>query len=321
MLGVLLALSLIFNIGALLVVAIAAGDEAPRYREVLVDGKEDEQDKIAVIPIHGVIEDSGDRRGESGHTAAGLHAILKYLDSDAHLKGIVLDVDSPGGGVTASDIMYHELKSFRQSRNIPIVALFGDVTASGGYYISMASNEIVAHPTTVTGSIGVISHFPNISGLMDKLGVKMDVVKSLNSTGHTSMKDIGSPYRPMTPAERQVFQDLVTQMWQRFVAVVQDGRKGHIEPDRVAALADGRVFTGADAQKLGLVDALGYAEDAYARARALAHADHARIVRIEGASRWFDPFGLAKSNMDPVDTLLSQWSDESPRVLYLWTGP
>lgn len=165
------------------------------YQSSLVDSEESSEDFIAVVPVQGMImEHPSD--GEGKGSLSRLKRLLKELKKQKNLKGILLLVDSPGGGVTCSDVMYHELCEFKKETKLPIVALFQDVAASGGYYVAMAADHIVAHQTTITGSIGVISHFYNFTGLMDKVGVKVNTIKSLNSAGQESFKDIGWPLQP-----------------------------------------------------------------------------------------------------------------------------
>src|SRR5262249_45844199 len=153
-----------------------------------------------------------------------------------------LRINSPGGGVTASDIMYHDLMRFRHTTGKPVVACMMDVAASGGYYLAMACDLVYAHPTTVTGSIGVIMSLYNASGLCEKLGVSSNPIKSGPN------KDIGNPGRPMTEQERAILQGVVNGFYVQFVHVVVEGR--HMPEERVRELADGRVYTGIEAKEL-----------------------------------------------------------------------
>lgn len=259
--------------------------ESGGFTPQLVDGDASQKDFIAIVPIQGMImEPPSDNPGKGSY--GGLVKLLKRLDKEPDLKGILLVIDSPGGGVTTSDRMYEALKRFKASKKIPVVALFEDVAASGGYYIAMAADHIVAHPTSITGSIGVISQFYEVSELMERFGVDVNVVKSLNDQGKESFKDMGSPYRKMKPQERALFQALVTEMWGRFTGIVAEGRKGKLTPAQVRALADGRVFTGQEALKQKLVDQVGYDAEAYAEIRQRAKAPKARILRFVPAKGW-----------------------------------
>ena len=232
-------------VNLVLVVAVGGKDEVgvKGFSATLVDGEKDEEDFVAIVPVQGMImEPPSDNPGKG--SLGSMVKLLKQLDKEEHLKGILLVVDSPGGGVTASDRMYEELKHFKDTKKIPVVAVFEDVAASGGYYVAMASDHIMAHPTTITGSIGVISHFFDFSELMGKMGVQENTIKSLNWEGKESFKDIGSPYRKMKPEERKLMQAMITEMWERFTTVVAEGRKGKLTLEEVRKLADGRVFSG-----------------------------------------------------------------------------
>jgi protease IV len=198
--------------------------------------------KVAVVSLTGTIISSG-----------SIIAALQNLADNRSVKAIVLRVDSPGGGVAASQEIYEEVKSIRDSVK-PIVVSMGSIAASGGYYISCAATRIVANPGTITGSIGVIAMFPNYTKLMDKLGLEMNVIKS------GKYKDSGSPFRDMTETDREYFQGVVDDSYGQFLDAVAGERKLSVE--NLRKFADGRVFTGAQALKLGLIDTLGSMEDA-----------------------------------------------------------
>src|SRR5205823_7348630 len=169
---------------------------------------------------------------------------LDAAAEDCHVKAVVLRINSPGGAVTGSDIMYQEVLNFRQDTGKPVVACMMDVAASGAYYIAMGCDKVYAHPTTVTGSIGVIMSLYNASGLFIKLGVSSEPIKSGPN------KDIGNPGRPMTDEERAILQGMVNGFYDQFVKVVVRGRS--LPEPQVRALADGRVYTGIEAKRLGL---------------------------------------------------------------------
>ena len=186
--------------------------------------------------------------------------IKKYRESPS-VKGIVLRIESPGGGVSASQEIYEEVKKTRDGGK-PVVVSMGSVAASGGYYVSCGATKIVANPGTVTGSIGVISQFMNFNQLMGKVGVGTTTVKS------GKFKDTGSPYREMTEEEKKYFQETIDDVYQQFLSVVETERK--LSHDAAKKLADGRIFTGKKAYEVGLVDTLGTYEDAIALAAHLA---------------------------------------------------
>ncbi len=310
------------GLGVGIVAGKASSSKSRNLKESLVDGEADAKTKIAVIPIEGVIMES---MGAGPGSVSELIDTLKALEEDDQVVGVLLAIDTPGGGVTASDRMYHELLEFKKRSKLPVHALFLDVAASGGYYVAMAADHITAHPTTITGSIGVISKFYNVSEAMDKIGVSVNVVKSLNSQGKTSFKDIGSPYRPMSPEERKLIQGLITEMWDRFTDIVATGRAGKMKPEKVKELADGRVFTGDQALAVGLVDAVGYREDAYAKIREAANSPKAKLVgyrKQEGLKELLG-FSATASGADDLRVLTQAVREilaDQAGFLYLWTA-
>ena len=179
---------------------------------------------------------------------------IEQLAETKGVKAIVLDINSPGGSVGAVQELYMRILRVKKEKKIPFIALFGDVSASGGYYLGAACDKIVAHPGTLTGSIGVIFSVSNMEGLFNKVGFKMDPIKS------GKHKDIGSPARPMTVEERKILQDLIDDAYGQFVQAVADGR--HMTVEEVKPLADGRIYSGNQALALKLVDQLGDSIDA-----------------------------------------------------------
>jgi protease-4 len=199
-------------------------------------------DKIALVRIQGVIYDS----------RSTIRDLERFADDD-RVKAIVVRVDSPGGGVAASQEIYQELQRLRDEKKKKIVVSMGSVAASGGYYVSCAADRVVANPGTVTGSIGVIAEWYNYGSLLNWAGLKPEVVKS------GALKDIGSPVREMTDEERQVLQGMVDRLYNQFVGVVVAARSGKqgLDEAKIRQLADGRVFTGDEALQNGFVDELG----------------------------------------------------------------
>ncbi len=233
------------------------------------------KDKVALIDVDGVILNVRGSAlfGSSDNPVALFRERLDAAAADRRVKAVVLRINSPGGAVTASDIMYREVAEFRRRTGKPVVACFMDVAASGAYYLAMACDCVYAHPTTVTGSIGVIMTMYNAAGLATKLGISSNPIKS------GPIKDMGNPLREMTDAERAVFQGLVDDFYRQFVQVVATGRR--LDEERVRQLADGRVYSGLQAKELGLVDEVGYLEDAIAAARALARLDGAAVIAYD----------------------------------------
>ncbi|MBF0458575.1 MAG: signal peptide peptidase SppA [Nitrospirae bacterium] len=206
-------------------------------------------EKIALIKVEGIILSSKETVKE-----------LKKYREDPSIKAILLSVDSPGGAVVPSQEIYEEVK--KTSANKKVVVSMGSVAASGGYYISAPATKIIANAATVTGSIGAYMETVNISALMDKIGVKREIVKS------AKYKDMGSLYHGLGTDERAMFQGLLDDIHRQFVEAVASGRKMPIE--KAEALADGRIFTGRQALKAGLVDKIGTLQDAIKETAALA---------------------------------------------------
>ena len=199
------------------------------------------KDRIALVRIEGPILDSQNAVEE-----------IKEYGKDSSVKAILLRIDSPGGAVAPSQEIYSEVKKVAASK--PVVVSMGSVAASGGYYIACPATRIVANPGTLTGSIGVIMEIPNIEGLLNKIGVKNEVIKSGKN------KDIGSAFRAMKPEERKILQGVMDNVHEQFIRAVAEGRKMKIED--VRTIADGRIFTGEQAVSEGLVNDLGTLEDA-----------------------------------------------------------
>lgn len=256
---------------------LGLGELGRVYEHVVVDGNEDE--KVLLLRIDGEIsshEDAGLLFGSDPATTATIRQQLDLARRDDAIKGVLLRIDSPGGGVTASDLIHHELTRFRQETGKPIVAWFGDTAASGGYYVAQAADLVVAAPTCVTGSIGVIATFPEVSGLGEKIGVDVETIKSGKN------KDLGSPFRPMQPEERQLLQDLIDRMYARFVDVVAAGRaRVGLTREQLLPLADGRVYTAPEAEAAKLIDAQGYLEDALQRLAGLTGSADPQVVVYE----------------------------------------
>jgi protease-4 len=232
--------------------------------------------KIALIDVEGLIvnaKESSFLGGGGDNPVSLFRERLEAAANDKHVKAVVLRINSPGGGVTASDIMYQDLCRFRHETGKPVVASMMDVAASGGYYLAMGCDKVVACPTTVTGSIGVIMSLYNASGLATTLGISSMPIKSGPN------KDIGNPLRPMSDSERAILQGMVDCFYNQFVQVVVRGRG--LSEERVRELADGRVYTGLDAKKLGLVDEVGYPDDAIEDAKAMAYIKDAAVVAYD----------------------------------------
>ena len=217
--------------------------------------------KIAVVPLDGVIEPGPGSSffGGSTITPAIVRKELEKVNDDIRFKAIVIQVNSPGGDVSACEEIAYEMAKVKK----PIVISMRSVAASGGYYISAKADKIVALQSTLTGSIGVISEIPNLNGLLDKIGVKMEVIKS------GKYKDMYSGFAELTPEERAIMQKTTDQMYEQFIDVVAEGR--HLSKEKVRELATGQTYTGLEAKQLGLVDELGGVQTAIDLAARLAN--------------------------------------------------
>jgi protease IV len=239
------AILLLASLAVIIAMIASMGEDRP---DLSLSGN-----KVAVIPIEGEIVDARET----------LDALKKYADNNT-VKAIIIRINSPGGGVVPSQEIYAAIRHTRADSGKPIVASMDSVAASGGYYIAAACDQIVANPGTITGSIGVILQWFDLKELVKWAKLKPETITS------GQLKDAGSPYREMTPAERAYFQNIVTQLHGQFVRDVAHGRREKLKYDEVARLADGRVFTGEEALRLKLVDQLGTIDDAVRTAGKLA---------------------------------------------------
>ena len=237
-----------FNIHAL------KDDTSPLKEFTVRKGSSD--GKILLMPVRGIISDISDPGILKSNPSMVQEVVsqLKLAENDPEIKCLLLTVNSPGGTVTGSDMLFNELMNFKKKKNIKIVVCMMDVAASGGYMISLPADCIYAHPTTITGSVGVIFYQLKIHGLLDKIGVGMDVTKS------GDLKDMGSPFRKSTDEEVKMFQKLIDQLDSRFLDAVKSTRK--IDEGKLKEVSSGRVYLAEDALKMGLIDKIGYMDDA-----------------------------------------------------------
>ena len=275
-------------------------------------------DKILLIPLKGVIT------GQSAkklflETPSIVDSVKQQLDQardDNEVKAVILEINSPGGGVTASDIIYEKVLEFKEETNKKVIVSMQDVAASGAYYISAAADKIISHPTTITGSIGVIMPLINIANLVEKYGIEDNSIKS------GDMKSIGSPLKKMSDAERKVLYDIVDEMYTRFVNIIAVGRNMEIE--EVKRLADGRIYTGKQAVDNGLVDQLGYIEDAITLAKDITGLKEAKIIKYKRMFNLAEIFEGSMNNLFGNRTikfsLHASVDNDFPGFMYLWTG-
>lgn len=229
--------------------------------EEVVTGKSSPQGKIAVIDVHGIIlNENGGYSENADSTLICRH--LKKAEKDPDVRAVILNLNTPGGEVTASDDIHSAIMRVKKTK--PVVALMNSMAASGGYYAAVACDWIVASRLTMTGSIGVIISTYNYKGLLDKVGVQSEVYKS------GKMKDMLNGARPRTPEEIALVQSLVDDCYSEFVRLVSAGRRIPVEKIRTTEIGDGRIFHGSKALQLGLVDELGRMPEAIAKAEKLA---------------------------------------------------
>jgi protease-4 len=277
---------------------------------------------IAVIPVSGMIQDqSADR-------------FVKYfdqIDKDSNVKAVVIAVDTPGGSVSASDVMYHRIERYKTDHSqTPVVVSMGGLATSGGYYLSAQADYIIAEPTTLTGNIGVLLPMYNASDLASKWGIKETTI----TAPPNGYKNAGSPLAPVTEADKAYLQGLVDVAYKRFVKIVKDGRTGKLTKP-VEQIADGRVYTADDAKTVGLVDQIGYPDDAYAYAAKKAGLTKPQVVKYHENPSLLDLLSGSSTvapakaqsgnvvvngvnvNLD-VAAMLREMS--SGRMMYLWQG-
>ena len=236
--------------------------QADPLKEYALEGEGNE--KILVVPVRGIISDVP-REGLIRTKPSLVQEVVSQLrlaEEDDRVKAVILKIDSPGGSVTASDILYNEIAGYKKRTNAKVVAAMMGVAASGAYYIALPADYIQAHPTTITGSIGVIFARPKVTGLMQKIGVDVEVNKSGTD------KDMGSPFRPTSAEEEKIFQALTDQLGDRFINKVASHR--NLDPEALARISTARVFLANEAFDLGLVDQIGYLENAVDQAKKLA---------------------------------------------------
>lgn len=284
------------------------------YEEKFITGNEKSDNKIVLLPIQGLIMDPGERDNPYVFSPRKIQELLHIISRDKTIKAVILEINSPGGGVTASDIIYRYLKEFKKAHpTIPVLCLMKDTATSGAYYIAMASDYIIAHPTSITGSIGVISIFFSGEDLIKWAKIDVVVLKSGKS------KDSGSFFRRMAPEEKEIFQKVIDEMYKGFVDIVAEGRQSHLTRQQILALADGRIFTGKEAYENKLVDALGYLEDAVNKAKELTQLEDAKVIKyhkIPGLMESIFSIKTPRNSLDRFQDLLLQQSPGS--FMYLW---
>jgi protease-4 len=299
----------------------SSGSMSFASRQNIVDG--DPTQKIAVIPVTDLITDQ---------SASDFDQFLSLAEHDTSVRAVVLAIDTPGGSASASDTMFHRLMLFKtqtaaQKRTVPVVVAMGGMATSGGYYVACGADYIFARPATLTGNIGVLMPAYNFSKLLDKWGITEDTVVSSG----TPFKNAGSMFSPERPQDRAYLQGLIDATFQQFKDVVMTGRNGKlVGQSPYENIFSGKAFSGSDALKLGLIDQIGYEDDAYAHAANLAKLTNMTVFRYQSNSLWkmlgmqsgiAPPAAQSKVTIDGISVDARTITDLlSPRPMFLWRG-
>ena len=280
-------------------------------------------EKILILDIDGIISstESVSALGiRDEGTVEEVKQRLKRAERDKSIKAVILRLNTPGGGVTASDIIYKELMEYKKNTGVKIIACMMDVAASGGYYVAMSADKIIAHPTTVTGSIGVIAQVINIEELADKIGIEVVAIKS------DDKKDIGSLFKRLSTEERKIFQSVIDDMFNRFVDVVDEGRD-ELSREEIRTLADGRIYTAEQALEGKLIDEIGYLDDAIKLAKKEAKIKDANVVFFHRPRDYkgniYSSAGqsISKPQINIINVGLDSVMDFThPKFYYLWSA-
>lgn len=287
------------------VAAFATGQGGFLAEEVLRESSA--SDKIAVINVQGIIH---------GEMAGDVYRQLKAARKDSRVKGLIVRVNSPGGTISASDQIYKEIRKFRAEQSKPVVAFMQGVAASGGYYTSVACEKIMAEPTAITGSIGVISWYMVVQELLEeKLGVLPVTVKSGRK------KDWPSSFSAPTEEQLQYIRDkLINPALKRFTDVVSEGRTGSLTPDEVAALAEeAEIYVAQQALEEKLIDQIGYLDEAIALVKSMAGIAEARVVQYRKPFSLTDILPFSRTSLPKLDRT-TLYDLGTPQVLYLWSA-
>jgi len=287
--------------------------------EFPITGTDDSKGKLALIHLRGVIE-SQPKRGTFTAKPSPVQEFVSALnlaEADQTVRGVVLAIDSPGGTITASDIIYHEINAFKERSGKKVVVAMFDIAASGGYYVALPADWIMAHPTTITGSVGVIYTRPKVMGLLDKVGMSVEVSKSGKD------KDMGSPFRPTSEQEAELFQNLIDTYAARFHGLVAKHRT--LTQENMELVKTARIFTADKALEIGLIDEIGYVGDVFAKARKLSGLSEEGLVVTYRRTRYpnDNPYNTlsetdaAKLNMLGVDTTMFM----PPRAGFYYAWP
>lgn len=297
-----------FNSGCTLVKVYLKEEPGP-LQEHRIYGRG--RDKVLVMDIAGMITSSDSGRLIGDSKQVGLVArVREEFDKarmDKAVKAVVIRINSPGGAVTASDTLYHEIKKFKSDTGAKVVAHIMDVGASGAYYAALAADRIIAQPTSITGSIGVVMFRIDATGLMQKIGVQATQIAS------GERKGMGSPFKSLSPEEEKIFRGVIDGLYNRFVELVAEERR--MQMDKVRRLSDGRIFTASEAMAEGLIDGIGYLDDAVDAAKRLADIEKAMVV-VYSRPGEFRP-NIYAMNLISIDA--AGMFEPGVQFLYVWS--
>lgn len=293
-------------------------DETEPLREFTLQGKE--KGKILIIHVEGMISDVPERRflRPKPSMVQEIVSQLRLAEQDQEIRAILLKIDSPGGSTTASDILYHEIMEYKKRTQAKVVVSMMNLATSGGYYIALPADYIIAHPTTVTGSIGVILLYPRVTGLMEKIGLDVEVNKSGKN------KDMASPFRETTKEERRIFQGITDDLGNQFLDLVTKHRS--LDAAAVDSVASARVYLSKEALELGLVDEIGYISDAINKTKRMANLpENAKVIVYRRTEYPDDTVYNTKTSSPGIQRLslidlnmAETFSDMQAGFYYLW---
>jgi len=294
------------------------GDNKELVEKVVSRGSDELGRKVALITINGEINGVGSRL-KGTRTLYEASRRLHQAAQDNSVKAVLLAIDSPGGGLTASDVIYNEVLKVKAAGK-PVVVSVGNLAASGGLYIAAGADWIVASPTSLVGSIGVIMRHMVIEELLSKIGVEVNPIKS------TGSKDIGSPFRKMTAEESKFFHDLISTFHDRFVTIISDGRE--LDKEKVRSLANGKIYTAKQSMEYGLIDEVGYFDSAMDKLIELSEIESPTVIEygapfdFKKAIKRFSKSSGSSGLAGEAEILIRSMIEEAvtPEIQALWTG-
>jgi protease-4 len=292
------------------------------FEETVLDGKGEK--KILLVDIAGVISEKKESTGlglaQKSSLIDRIKEELQKAEDDNAIVGAIIRINSPGGSVTATDIIHHELTAYKKESKVRMLACLTGVATSGAYYIASAADEIIAHPTAITGGIGVIAMKFTVEKLLSKIGIEDETIKSGDK------KDLWTPFRPSTPEETKIMQEIIDAFHERFVHVVYEGRKRQLTKEEIERLADGRIFTAAQALDAKLIDRVGYLDEALEEMKASLKLKDARLVTYHrpGAYKGTIYSGVPEASQNEINLITINTGEFDPLIgiqfMYLW-GP